>query len=202
MKLFYKDPKKKKLQRVQLFVLLLMSPGFYFGFLSAQTWRSFSLASDLHHQAAAEIHQGEFESASANLEKAVSIFPEQASMWSDLALSYSLSGKHEQSLNTYQRAIELLPEDGDLHRNLAMAYHDIGEHQKELHHAELANTLPTSDELFTLRVAERARWEANGKQGKIVGSQPLEVEHHHHDHGHDHPGPEAKADSPIKAELD
>ena len=193
MKLLYTDPKKRRLQQIELVLFLILSPGIYFGYLSVQQWQRFSEAQTLQTAAGQEIHEGKLESALVKLQKASKLYPDNPMIWEDLAVTYHLNRDQENAIQTYLEAIEHHPEHGDFHRNLAMAYHDLGKHDQELVHAEQANKLPTSDELFTLRIAERARWEANGKQGKIAGSQPLSegnapnVEgHDNHDHGHDH----------------
>lgn len=196
MKLFYTDPKKRKLQKIEIVLFLVLSPGIYFGYLSAKEWQRFSEAQTLQAAAGQEVHEGKLESALGKLEKASKLYPDSPGIWEDLAVTYYLKQDNEKAAQTYEKALEHHPDHGDFHRNLAMAYHNMGKHDQELEHAELANKMPTSDELFTLRIAERARWEANGKKGKIAGSQPItqgEAQpivdtsgHHDHDHDHDH----------------
>lgn len=173
MKLFYTDPKKRRLQQIEILLFIILSPGLYFGYIGIDKWQRFSEAQELQQQASVAVHEGKLDEGLEKLEQAVKVYPEYPDAWEDLAVTYFLKQDHKKSLATYQKAIEHHPDNGDLHRNLAMAYHFVGDHQKELVHAEMANTMKTSDELFTLRIAERARWEANGKKGRITGTKPL-----------------------------
>lgn len=196
MKLLYTDPKKRRLQQIELVLFLLLSPGIYFGYLSAKEWQRFSEAQTLQTAASQELHAGNLDGALNKLQKASELYPDSPGIWEDLAVTYYLRKDHENAIQTYVKALEYHPDHGDFHRNLAMAYHNVGKHDRELEHAEIANKMVTSDELFTLRIAERARWEANGKKGRIAGTQPIspgqpdalveDTGHHDHDHDHEH----------------
>ena len=192
MKLIYTDPKKKKLQRIEIILMaLLLPPGLFFGARSMAEWQSFKKAEVSYHQGAELLHAGQYKEGASKLEEAVEQYPKFYAAWEELAVSYHMKGEHQKEVDAYVRAIKVLPQSGNLHRELATAYHEIGEHEKELEAAELALAMENTDPLFTQRVAERARKEASGELSTEVLSHPhaesIEAVQRSLDHsGHSH----------------
>ena len=193
MKLSYTDPKKKKLQKIEIGLMLVMLPiGLFFGGKALLEYQAFNKAEPIYKAASELTFTGQFEEGIVLLEEALAIYPNYYSAWEDLGLSHHMLGNHKQEIEAYERAVKALPDNGNLHRELATAYHELGEHEKELASASLAVSLPNSDAAFTGRILDRAEREVSGELStEKVPRQRLpdasEVGDHGHgegDHGH------------------
>ena len=164
-KLVYTDPKKKKLQQFEFLLLAILLPlGLFYGGKTFDEWQRFKKAEALYKEASALCHAGDYEQGIPKLQAALEAYPPYYAVWEELGVSYHMRGEHEKELETYRAATAALPENGNLHRELATAYHELGQHEKELEAANLAVTLPNSDELFTGHILDRAQKEANGRR--------------------------------------
>ena len=164
MKLFYADPGKKKLQKLEIGIMVILLPiGLFWGALSYRDWANFSKAEALLEEASALTHSSQYSRAIPKLEEALLAYPEYYPAWEELAVSYHMQKEYQKAVDTYERGVQTLPENGNLHRELATAYHYAGHHDKELSAAELAVTLPNSDPLFTSQVLRRAKREQSGE---------------------------------------
>lgn len=180
MKLFYRDPEKKKIQAVQLIALLLLFPtGLYSGYQAYSDWTSFRKAETIYLEGSALIHQNRLDEGIAKLEEAVALCPETYGPWEDLATTHHFMGNHDLEVLTYERGVAALPERGNLHRDLANAYHETGQHDKELIAARKASELPTDDATFTARTLARAEAEARGEVANEILEQ---LDHSGHAH--------------------
>lgn len=189
MKLKYTDPKKKALQRLEIIFLAALLPvGLLYGSKAYTEWRSYNRAKEAYLAGVALSHSGNQEEALSKMREATSIYPRFYAAWEDLAVTYHLKNDHETERDVYLEASQKMPENGNIRRELACAYHELGMHDLELKEAETAEGLENTDQLFTWRVAERARGEASGKIPKDakapLEAQPLPA--HDHNDGHDH----------------
>ena len=202
----YRDPKKKKLQRLEiLFVIVALPLALVWGSRSYEEWTRFQQADQLFREGDALLHQGKLDEAVGSLEKCVAIYPEFYSAWEMLGATYHMRLDHQKELDAYQRAVAVLPDNGLLQRELGTVYHELGDHKKELEHLTLAQKYLGKDEVFTLRLLDRAQREADGtyptEVAKAPGGSNLEPAQGaaapaptgHDDHaGHDH-GPDDHA---------
>lgn len=190
MKLVYTDPKKKKLQQIEMIVVLLFLPvGLFYGWGAFADWQNFRQAEKLFQEASEIMHQGKYKEATPKLEAALEAYPEYYAVWEELGVSYHFLGEHQKEMETYLKGTEALPENGNLHRELAFVYHELGEHEKELASAKRAVELPNSDPLFTLRTLQRAEKEASGEVvvEELERSNSNKAPHDHEaSHDHDH----------------
>ena len=194
-KLLYTDPKKKKLQKIEVILMGVLLPvGLFYGGRSLAELQRFKEAEALHEQAAEFCHAGNYDQGIPTLQAALEIYPEYYAVWEELGVSYHMLGQHEKEAETYLAATQALPENGSLHRELATAYHELEKHDKELESAQLAANLPNSDPLFTSRVLERAQKEASGdyKTQELERPHTHEVQDAHHDHEHESETAQAK----------
>lgn len=193
MILTYKDPKKKKLQMLEIIaMILLLPPGLYYAYGAYTDWKVFKEAEAIYKEASDLLHAGRYDEGIPKAEEALAIYPTYYGPWEDLATAHHMMGNHELEVATYVRAIAVLPESGSLHRGLATSYHEVGQHEKELEHAKKATTLVTTDPVFTNRILMRAQKEASGEVSTDVIERPdaghfkKPEEAHDHGDGHDH----------------
>jgi tetratricopeptide (TPR) repeat protein len=197
---FYQDPKKKNLQRLEMLVVALILPlALVWGSRSYAEWNRFQQADQLYREGDALFHKGQTEQAIACLERCVAIYPEFYSAWEMLGATHHMRRDHAKEVATYQKAVAALPDNGLLHRELGTAYHMVGEHRKELESLTVAQRLLGQDEVFTLRLLDRAQREADGTYPAQVARAPRPetpspqttpgaVPGHEHHAGHHHEG--------------
>jgi tetratricopeptide (TPR) repeat protein len=202
LKLFYSDPKKKTLQKIEIAVMVIFLPvGLYFGGKALQDYQRFNRSEALYEQGSALLHGGDSQGSIEKFEESVEIYPRYYAAWESLGTAHFLNKDIDKSVDTYERAVEALPESGNLHRELATAYHYAGLHDQEFASAEKAISLSNNDPTFTQRVYERAKQEA--EEGvttteAIEPVNPAELLNPGHDHAaHDHPEPNAAPASPA-----
>lgn len=181
----YRDPKKKNLQRVEILLMLLALPvALIWGARSYTEWTNYQQAEALLVEGDQHLHAGQSEKAVASLEKAISLYPEFYGAWEALATTWHMKNHHDKELDAYQRAVEILPERGELHRELGAAYHENGDHKKELEHLTVALAILGKEEIFTLRLLDRATREAAGTYPTQTAKIPRASEAEHEGHGH------------------
>lgn len=193
MKLAYKDPKKKKLQQIEIALMVLFLPvGLYFGGKAFLSYQAFTQAEALHEEASVLLHMGKNDEAIPKLEEAVELYPEYYSAWEALGVAHHSNGELEKAVEVYKKGSEALPENGNLQRELATAYHYAGRHELEYEAAKAATELPNGDPLFTQKVFERATKEREKGVTQTDPISPPELNAPPHQHvegdGHDHEG--------------
>ncbi len=161
---FYKDPKKRRLQQVEILLLLVSLPFvLVLGAKSAKSLADFREA-EAYYQAGDEaLHLGKVDEAMISFDKALAIYPDYYGAWEGLGASLHLTGEHERELDVYRRAVVALPEKGELHRELASTYHEVGDHKAELRQIRIAAKILGPDEIFTCRLLSRAEREDDGR---------------------------------------
>lgn len=200
---FYRDPKKRTLQRIQIGVMALLLPvALVWGVPTYTMWSNFRQAEQIFAQAEELVHSGRYAEAMPLFEQCTTLYPEFYGAWESLATVHHFTNNHQGELDTYLRAIAALPQSPELHRDLGAAYHEVGNHAKELEHLQLAQQLFGREEIFTYRLLDRAQREANGTYPDTpmsFGAQPTQEPlptpaapgvatpaDSGHDHGHDH----------------
>lgn len=172
MILVYKDPKKKKLQMVELLLVILLLPfAVHWGGQAMQQWNDYQQAKIHFDKGHEYLHQESLGKARAELEKAVELYPEFYAAWEGLAVTYHFQGDHQGELKTYQAAAEALPGESRIQRELAQAYHEVGQHDKELEVIQIARDLDSTDDPLTARIHDRATRE---RAGTYPGSESVD----------------------------
>lgn len=183
MILLYKDPKKRKLQIVEIILMiLLLPPGLYWAYQSYVSWNNFLKAEAIYTEASEMLHRGDLKEGIAKMDQALLIYPQFYAPWEELAVTHHLMNNHELERDTYERGTLALPQNGDLRRELASVYHELGEHGKELESAQLASSLENRDPLFTSKVLNRAQREASGEISTEAITRPKIEKHEGHQH--------------------
>lgn len=203
---FYKDPKKKRLQQIEVLLLLVSLPFvLVLGSKSAKSFADFREA-EAYYQAGDEaLHAGKVDEAMRLFDKALEVYPEFYGAWEGLGASLHLRGEHERELDVYRRAVTAIPEKGELRRELATAYHEVGDHKAELREIRIASEILGTDEIFTSRLLSRAEREGDGRlpipdpdkmrapgvqkvpdSAKTEFLRPAFEHEEHHDHSEDH----------------
>lgn len=158
--LVYKDPAKKRLQHIQIALLVLMVPVMlYLGLPAYAEYQAFSLAEAHYLKGHELLHQEKTAEAKVELEKALELYPGLYAAWEELATIHHFDGDHEKELAVYAEALRNMPDDGRLHREVAAAYHEVGRHDEELVSIQRAVELLPEDPLAQ-KLHERAKQES------------------------------------------
>lgn len=174
MELLYRDPSKKKLQKLQVAVLIVIMPvALIWGSQAAQEWGRFRRAEKLYVEADALIHAGHSQQALEKLEQSVREYPEFYGAWETLATVYHLRLDHKAEADALGRAVAVLPARGELRRGLGTVYHELGDHKRELEQLTIAHELLGPNEIFTVRLLDRAQREAAGTYPEEVAKAPV-----------------------------
>lgn len=185
----YRDPAKKKLQRLQLAVLFVIFPvALVWGARAHAEWSSFGRAEQLCIEANQLLDQGRSAQAVDKLEQAVKEYPQYYGAWETLAVVYHLRLDHKAEAGAYQRAVAALPSRGELRRELGTTYHELGDHKQELEQLTVARELLGPNEIFTYRLLDRAQREAAGTYPQEVAKAPASAPTPEA-HTHSHPAP-------------
>ncbi len=172
---FYKDPKKKRLQAVELAVLVMLLPvALVWGSHSYANWKAFNKAEAIYLTAEKNLHAGNYPLACQGFQETLAIYPEFYGAWEGLALAYHSTRQFEKELETYKAAVAVLPQRGELHRELGTAFHRAGDHRSELKHLTIASSLLGDKDGLTVHLLERAEREARGvvQAGPEPGHDP------------------------------
>lgn len=185
----YRDPAKKKLQRVQIaFLLVILPVSLVWGSRSYTEWSRFRQAEQLFQEADALLHSGKSELAIEKLEQSVAQYPQFYGAWETLATMYHFRQDHKAEADAYSRAVAVLPERGELWRELGTSSHELGDHKRELEQLTRAQELLGSKEIFTIRLLDRAQREAAGTYPEEVARGPAATpSSDHHSHPATHP---------------
>ncbi|MBI3926176.1 MAG: tetratricopeptide repeat protein [Armatimonadetes bacterium] len=188
MILFYKDPKKKKLQMAEITLIVLLLPFAVHWFGNAmESWSRYQQAETFYLKGHELMHQNRLAEARIEFEKAVQLYPEFYACWEGMGVVDHYAGDHKRESETYAQAVNLMPDDPRIRRELAEACHEIGLHDQELEQIEHARRLDPND-VFTLRLLERAQREKAGTLGSEPSKHPVNwTESQEHYEGHDRP---------------
>lgn len=159
----YKDPKKKRLQQVEILLMIVLLPfGLYFGYGAYQEWSQFK-ASEVHSLRGQElIFSGNFEEGLKEFQTSAELYPGNPFIWEAIGVVYHDRGLHLEEAEAYLSGMKANPTNGDLAREYATALHELAQHEKELEYLRLAESLGTNDALFLSRLVSRAQREADG----------------------------------------
>lgn len=130
--LTYKDPSKKKLQAVEIVLMVLMLPlGLYGAGKAYQQYATFKQAEQLMVEGDHLLHEAKFEEASKLFAQSVELQPDYYVAWELLCTSLHNQGLHRQELNTYRQALEKLPDAPLLIRDAGACMHENELHEEE-----------------------------------------------------------------------
>lgn len=172
--MFYRDPKKKHRQKLELALLGLLLPmALVSGSNSYRLLKAFDKAEAIYHKADKALHEGNYPQAMQGFRETLEIYPEFYAAWEGLAVAYYSTRQFELEVATYKSAVAVLPRNGELHRELGTALHRTGDHRLELAHLTIASSLLGKEDGFTANLLKRAEREAKA----VVDASP--------DHDHD-----------------
>ncbi|MCR5662588.1 MAG: tetratricopeptide repeat protein [bacterium] len=190
----YKDPSKKKLQKIEIAVLLIaLVISFAVGIPSYRNYLLMKEAIAYHDQVHEMIHAGQEDQALELLEKAVSTYP-MPETYEEIAAIYYFRSDSDNVIKTYERAVKQLPNDPTLHWHLSQTLFVLKRYDEALKEAQEAQRLAPNDKHIKDQVNRCERLAANPEAAPDVqDKEELErmlkeaAEHvHDHDCGHDH----------------
>ncbi|NMC07616.1 MAG: tetratricopeptide repeat protein [Candidatus Lokiarchaeota archaeon] len=83
---------------------------------------------------AAEAYEaGEYDDAIDLLKEAISIVPENSSLWFELAKGHRELGEFDKEIDCYKRIVDMKADDGQVWLNMALAYRVIGKYPEEMY---------------------------------------------------------------------
>nr|MDO8086930.1 tetratricopeptide repeat protein [Candidatus Sigynarchaeum springense] len=96
-------------------------------------------ANVLMMKAADAYEVGEYDEAIHFLKEAVSLVPENASLWFELAKGYREMGDYDREIDCYKRIIDARADDGQVWLNMALAYRIMGKLPEEMYSLIMAS---------------------------------------------------------------
>ncbi len=121
MELFYQDPEKRRLQTVQIGILLvLVGLAAWLGWPALQLVDRYNRAEDHLVRGRDLLFHDQAEEAIQELEKCIALYDEWLGPWDALGTAYQHLGQLEQCEATYRRGLEVLPENAQLYRDLGL----------------------------------------------------------------------------------
>lgn len=167
--LTYQDPGKKKLQRLEVGLLILILPfALYGAYRSQQSWETYQRAEQHLKLGQLHVHNNRFEEGIDEYRQSVALYPELYAAWADLATCYHLLGDHEGEVQVYHQALTHLPDRVELRQGLAEAYHETNDFEAELEQLAAMRTLmPEQGQGILVERLERRAREAKEKRPTV-----------------------------------
>lgn len=125
-----------------------------------------ALAGILSTQAGGFRVTGRFVEGEAKLAEAVKLVPDDAYLWSNLALLHQAAGEAEKAVVAYDKALEIDPDNPDIHYNRATALLTLGEMEDGWRAFEWR--LKCGDSVLKKQSFDQPLWDGETPEGKTI----------------------------------